>query len=531
MFFRLLDRLSGLSATIDFIHEREAKIAVRSVLKTMRLRLSAHISEIYLLSKKKDSFGERNLKFARFIGDYNEKIAPGHKIREPEPWEIGKPGVWTWFYETHKMRPIWVEDVKSKPMINAIDHEIEIPRKHHRFNYSTRSFIMIPLVKEHHENKKYHADTTFRGFFNIEFDEIYKFEGDLLLDQLKTISNAIATLLWKYDTLIENEKQTEDQINIFVEQNEKDIELYSKRTAFFIPTIVPELKYVDDFLKEIISSEGIRMVPEDSESDIPTKEQLDKAHFGVFNITDAIPHQVPIMQMMQNEGKKLLIFKNKNCDIKTNRMLELIDSKYCFEYSIKNEKLYNVSSLREKIRSFIEQEIENNLVFRNATIYEVNESAHIYPSGEESEGLERKGPNSFDVVLSFAREDRDLAENLANYLREDDFAVFYDKYNQASLWGKNLYDHLTHIYKRSAKYCVVFISEHYVKKAWTNRERQAALDRALIESKEYILPIQIDETKLPGLDDSIGYLNIKDLSVKDVYKILKEKLSSTETTR
>jgi hypothetical protein len=44
----------------------------------------------------------------------------------------------------------------------------------------------------------------------------------------------------------------------------------------------------------------------------------------------------------------------------------------------------------------------------------------------------------YDVALSFAGEDRAKAEELAQLLREGGVRVFYDKFEQARLWGSDL---------------------------------------------------------------------------------------------
>jgi hypothetical protein len=87
----------------------------------------------------------------------------------------------------------------------------------------------------------------------------------------------------------------------------------------------------------------------------------------------------------------------------------------------------------------------------------------------------------FDIALSFAGENRTYAADVAERLRGQGVRVFYDQYEQAMLWGKNLYDHLDYVYRRAARYCVLFISEHYADKVWTNHERQSAQARALEE--------------------------------------------------
>lgn len=131
---------------------------------------------------------------------------------------------------------------------------------------------------------------------------------------------------------------------------------------------------------------------------------------------------------------------------------------------------------------------------------------------------------NYDVALSFAGEDRAYAKNLAELLRDAEFTVFYDEYEQASLWGRNLYTHLSDVYQNKARYCVMFLSENYAKKLWTKRERESAQARAFKESREYILPLRLDDTSIPGIEDTVGYLDLRQLSVRDVFQLLLEKL-------
>jgi len=113
----------------------------------------------------------------------------------------------------------------------------------------------------------------------------------------------------------------------------------------------------------------------------------------------------------------------------------------------------------------------------------------------------------YDVALSFAGEDRWYVEQVANLLREEGIKVFYDKYEQVDLWGKDLYVHLDEVYQKHAKYCVMFISQNYAKKLWTNHERQSAQARAFQERREYILPVRLDDTEIPGIRPTVGYVD------------------------
>ena len=113
----------------------------------------------------------------------------------------------------------------------------------------------------------------------------------------------------------------------------------------------------------------------------------------------------------------------------------------------------------------------------------------------------------YDVAISYAGEDRNYAEALAIALDKRKVKVFYDKYEQAMLWGKNLYPYLSELYQDRARYCVMFLSRHYAEKLWTNHEREAAQARAFQENEEYILPVRLDNTKIPGLLPTVAYLS------------------------
>ena len=45
----------------------------------------------------------------------------------------------------------------------------------------------------------------------------------------------------------------------------------------------------------------------------------------------------------------------------------------------------------------------------------------------------------YHVPLSFAGEDRAYVEKVATLLVSEGVSVFYDKFEEATLWGKNLY--------------------------------------------------------------------------------------------
>lgn len=114
---------------------------------------------------------------------------------------------------------------------------------------------------------------------------------------------------------------------------------------------------------------------------------------------------------------------------------------------------------------------------------------------------------TYDVALSYAGEDRNHVEALADALKRRGLKIFYDKYEKSILWGQDLYTYLSDLYEKKALYCVVFLSQHYAAKVWTRHELKAAQARALSENREYILPLRLDNTEIPGTLPTIGYLN------------------------
>lgn len=133
----------------------------------------------------------------------------------------------------------------------------------------------------------------------------------------------------------------------------------------------------------------------------------------------------------------------------------------------------------------------------------------------------------YDVALSFAGEQREYVERVAKFLKSNDVRVFYDRDNQSILWGKDLSIALEEIYLDKAQYCIIFISSDYAKKEWTCLEVSAAMERMLHNRPkriEYILPVQFDKTKIPGIGDTLGYLDGTQYTPEEIGQMVLEKL-------
>lgn len=131
---------------------------------------------------------------------------------------------------------------------------------------------------------------------------------------------------------------------------------------------------------------------------------------------------------------------------------------------------------------------------------------------------------TYDVALSFAGEDRSYVEMVAHCLKCHGVRVFYDRFEQTDLWGKNLQEHFTAVFGGSAKLVVLFVSSHYLSKMWAALERRAALSEAMKRDAEYVLPARFDDTVLPGLLHTIGYLDLRATAPNELCLRIREKL-------
>lgn len=133
----------------------------------------------------------------------------------------------------------------------------------------------------------------------------------------------------------------------------------------------------------------------------------------------------------------------------------------------------------------------------------------------------------YDVVLSFAGEDRERARELFRALSARGVKVFYDDDDKAVFWGEDLYSHLSDLYENRARFCVMLLSKAYAEKRWTNRERQAAQARAFRENGPYILPVRLDDsTRIPGILETVGCLSWPPESAESIANAVVNKLGA-----
>ena len=145
------------------------------------------------------------------------------------------------------------------------------------------------------------------------------------------------------------------------------------------------------------------------------------------------------------------------------------------------------------------------------------------------------GPGSrpgwrWDVALSFAGAQRDYVEQVAGALKARGVRCFYDADEQIELWGKYLAEELPAIYGEQAAAVVVFVSAEYAARDWTRLERRAALDRAVRERREYVLPARFDDTPLPGLLSDMVTVDLRGRTPQQFAAMIAAKLADLGIT-
>jgi len=132
----------------------------------------------------------------------------------------------------------------------------------------------------------------------------------------------------------------------------------------------------------------------------------------------------------------------------------------------------------------------------------------------------------WDVALSFASAQRSYVEQVADVLRARGVRCFYDADEQIDLWGKYLAEELPAIYSERAATAVVFVSAEYADQDWTRLERRAALNRAVRERQEYVLPARFDDTPLPGLLSDMVAVDLRSRTPEQFAAMIAAKLAA-----
>lgn len=146
-----------------------------------------------------------------------------------------------------------------------------------------------------------------------------------------------------------------------------------------------------------------------------------------------------------------------------------------------------------------------------------------YISAYEQSGMTSEPNYDYDFALSFAGENRDVAQRLKSLLGEKSRVFYYDDYT-AQLLGRNLSAEFRGIYGRRSRFFLMIISEYYPIKDWPNFEFSIGKQESKRRTGEFLVPIRLDDTILVGLPSDVAYLDLRKKSIEDAADLLLSKL-------
>lgn len=91
--------------------------------------------------------------------------------------------------------------------------------------------------------------------------------------------------------------------------------------------------------------------------------------------------------------------------------------------------------------------------------------------------------------------------------------------------GTDIVERLELIYRVDSQFCVIFVSSEYAMSQSRRLERRSALARAPWEEDEYILPVHFDDTELPGLLSTTGYISLDGIAPSTLAALIAEKMA------
>lgn len=133
---------------------------------------------------------------------------------------------------------------------------------------------------------------------------------------------------------------------------------------------------------------------------------------------------------------------------------------------------------------------------------------------------------SYDVAVSFAGEKRERVLEVVREAEARGLQVFYDFDRQALLWGKDLRLMLGDIYAEEALFMLIFLSKDYPEKDWPAFEFEIGKRAANKRTQDYLLPVVVDDVTVVGLKDTVGHLDMRKMSAKEIADLLAQKVEA-----
>lgn len=102
----------------------------------------------------------------------------------------------------------------------------------------------------------------------------------------------------------------------------------------------------------------------------------------------------------------------------------------------------------------------------------------------------------FDLAISFAGENRELARYIVRRLSDLDVHTYFDEDYESNYLGKRLTDEFRAAFHSNSRFVICLLDNSHLKKIWPTFERDVFLPRV---EKQEVIPIYLDDTRFPGI--------------------------------
>ncbi|MFB9082815.1 TIR domain-containing protein [Deinococcus wulumuqiensis] len=114
-------------------------------------------------------------------------------------------------------------------------------------------------------------------------------------------------------------------------------------------------------------------------------------------------------------------------------------------------------------------------------------------------GYSMEFESAYDIALSFAGTDRELAESIFKTLDARNLSIFYDFNEQSRITGEDVERYLAPIYRSEAKFIVPILGRDYPRRLWTKFETEQFKDRFKDGSIIPLRTLDSDDFMIPNL--------------------------------
>lgn len=112
----------------------------------------------------------------------------------------------------------------------------------------------------------------------------------------------------------------------------------------------------------------------------------------------------------------------------------------------------------------------------------------------------------FDIAISFAGENRELAKFIVDQLVELDISSFYDKNYEDNYLGGPWSKHFKEVFTDRSRLVVALLDKHHLEKVWPTFERDCFEVRV---PQSEVIPIHLDDTIFPGFPKDLVSIHHK----------------------